>query len=395
MFDTARDELDVDAPFHAVKKPSTSSVGVAANSPHSSHLSSRQVVVGVRQFDGRDLSALTTNHRGSTRAAPTYAGACLNGSNGHLTPGAASCSRAIKRPGNYGLNSWRPMDETVPSVPLAAVGTDRADYLYLGHSAGWPYLVHAETGRPFHVRAGDGAARPPSDRELDDLEASGAVTRVVQVRHGGASFPGETSHSEVGQAVALDARVEKTLLQVTMLDDAAVPNGFKAISIFLFENWTGSLLERFGTYDSPHTIRNWRATRGSTGSRNATNMVRLSGRVPREPRGDGTAREVLQRHAFDVVRSGAAVRTIHAAYRAEIVAINEDRHARHGPSAPLCRIVSESTMQRRVRYLRSFARLADSQDKVAHPAAIKRSHEPSGDVPDANTSSGFCGRGAR
>lgn len=395
MFDTARDGLDVDAPFHAVPQATTSSVGVGANALYSSHLPSEQVVVGARQFDGRDLSALTTNQGGSTRAAPTYAGSCLNGSSGGLTPGAASCSPSIRRSGDSGLNSWRPMGEPVPSAPLAAVGTGRADYLYLGHFAGWPYLVHAGTGRPFHVRAGDGLARPASDRELDDLEAARAVTRIVPVRHGGASLPGETSHSEVGQAAAFEAGIEKTLLQVLMLDDADVPNGFKAISIFLFENWTGSLLERFGPHDSPHTISNWRATRGSPGSRNATNMVRLSGRVPRKPRGDGTAREALQRHAFDVVRSGAAVRTILAAYSAEIVALNDARNAHHGSSDPLCRIVSESTMQRRVRYLRSFARLADSQDKVGHPAAIKRSHESGGDVPDANTSSGFSGRGAQ
>lgn len=283
----------------------------------------------------------------------------------------------------------------MPSAPHATAGTDRVDYLYLGHFSGWPYLVHADTGRLFYVREGTGVARPATDREFDELEAGGAVRRIVLTRHCLSSLLGQGSLSDVEKAAALDAGVEKTLLQIVMLDEAAVANGFKAISIFLFENWIGSLVERFGPHDNPHTIRSWRATRGSPGSRNAIHMVRLSGRVHREPRGDGIAQEALQRHSFDVLTTGAAVRSVYAAYRAEMFAINDARHVQLDRRVAPFRIASEATMQRRVRYLRSFAQLADRQDEVAHPTGSKLSHEPRGDVPDANKASGFCGRGPR
>ena len=69
---------------------------------------------------------------------------------------------------------------------------------------------------------------------------------------------------ELGQAVPVIGNVEPSATermrkQIEMLDAAQVPQGDKAIWIFLANNWTPTLEAQFGRHDEPWKIRRWRA----------------------------------------------------------------------------------------------------------------------------------------
>jgi len=69
---------------------------------------------------------------------------------------------------------------------------------------------------------------------------------------------------ERGHAVAVTELVEPSAtermrVQIEMLDAAAVPQGDKAIWIFMATHWTPALEAAFGHHDEPWKIRRWRA----------------------------------------------------------------------------------------------------------------------------------------
>ena len=53
----------------------------------------------------------------------------------------------------------------------------------------------------------------------------------------------------------------KVVAQCALLDAAEVPQGNKAIAIWLHLNWSPDLQRRFGAPSNPSTLRRWRAQR--------------------------------------------------------------------------------------------------------------------------------------
>ncbi len=53
--------------------------------------------------------------------------------------------------------------------------------------------------------------------------------------------------------------VEKVVELCALLDAARVPQGNKAIAVWLHRNWSTDLQRRFGSPSSPSTLRRWRA----------------------------------------------------------------------------------------------------------------------------------------
>lgn len=98
------------------------------------------------------------------------------------------------------------------------------------------------------LMAGDDGLSLPTVAFVRDLLRTGRA-RLLADAAGPAA--GERS-DEAGRIAA----------QCDLLDAAGVPNGFKAISIWLHRHWRGPLAERFGDHADPHTLRRWRSRRG-------------------------------------------------------------------------------------------------------------------------------------
>lgn len=54
---------------------------------------------------------------------------------------------------------------------------------------------------------------------------------------------------------------ENLAAQIRVLNDARVPNGAKAIAVYLHQHWGEDLVRRFGEALDPNTLRRWRIRR--------------------------------------------------------------------------------------------------------------------------------------
>jgi hypothetical protein len=115
-------------------------------------------------------------------------------------------------------------------------------------------LVLATTNSPFALFLVPDANGVPGLMErarFADLVHSGQakVLAAVPDMHG----------SDADEVTAIAA--ERLMVECEMLDAAGVPQGTKAIDIFIHDHWSDALRARFGEPDNPHTIRRWRARR--------------------------------------------------------------------------------------------------------------------------------------
>jgi len=141
------------------------------------------------------------------------------------------------------------MDEGLP--PLGAIVRIWHDRLrMLGVSA--HALVLATEAPPFHlylVPDANGAPGLVSFGRWRELRAIGAA-EVMTI-----------SPDPVERADEPATADERLSMTCGMLDAAHVPNGRKAIAIYLHQHWSEDLRRRFGEPDNPNTLRRWRVRR--------------------------------------------------------------------------------------------------------------------------------------
>lgn len=112
-------------------------------------------------------------------------------------------------------------------------------------------LVHVVSQMVYLVRDQDGGIALPDAGHWNEL-----------VGHGRASTAAGTSRQATLADNGDDPDTAKLRLQIDMLEAAGVPNGDKAMAIWLAAHWTPSLKARFGEHSNVHTLRRWRVLRG-------------------------------------------------------------------------------------------------------------------------------------
>ncbi|MBD8736237.1 hypothetical protein [Sphingomonas sp. CFBP 13706] len=148
---------------------------------------------------------------------------------------------------------------TDAALALPTVGRvvkiDGERYRALAHVDGRLLLAHVANGSIYlQEESTPGDLRMPRVAVWEDLVRSGRVEPV----------PTRTVASDPVPPVA-DTPTEKGNVQCDLLDRAGVPNGAKAMAIWLHVNWSPSLAATYGPHDSVHTLRRWRRLRRTKG----------------------------------------------------------------------------------------------------------------------------------
>ena len=100
-------------------------------------------------------------------------------------------------------------------------------------------LASVATDRIYLEQSSDSAIGLPLRSRIAEMTAAGRVRCVPS-------------------PAAPDRAPSGLVAQIDMLDRAKVPNGAKAIAIFLHRNWTADMRERYGDHDDPATLKRWR-----------------------------------------------------------------------------------------------------------------------------------------
>jgi putative transposase len=249
--------------------------------------------------------------------------------------------------------------------PGAIVEIDDVDYYPQAPMGGRHVFLNPLTGAFFTCPDAQGVVGMPTDDQFTQLLAEGrakvkAPRSVDRVR-----LLNDVAQWAMDQAFELDPAAAKRLAQVTMLDDAGVPNGEKAISRHMEKHWTQELLDKHGPHSPPRTIRYWRRTRGRPGARRAGQMVSMRGRAPRASRSGDVPSEIEWKHALEHQRTAAKPRDTYAAYVAEMQAVNEGRHPVYARPDKPYRRVSKETMRRRCNALECSATVRSKKGEQA------------------------------
>ncbi len=227
------------------------------------------------------------------------------------------------------------------------VPIDGTTYDYRGHVDGRLQLVDPTTGAVYAAPDMFGVVRPIDDEQFGRLLAAGRASVLRKPSHDRVRHMNDVAQWTIAQAMAIDPKTGRMLVQCRMLDDAGVPNGRKAIGRHLAIHWDEALAEKHGPHDPPATIERWRAKRGHPGSRHAAQMVRLTGKAPRGPYCGDLQAELLQKHALARSAARIGISSAYDAYRCELTAINEGRDLNHvRPDEPYA-IASYDTFRRR------------------------------------------------
>lgn len=141
---------------------------------------------------------------------------------------------------------------------IAVTSTSSVDVLYQVHGCVHRVLATIDAGvilsdvsshRIFLVQRDDGSIGIPPRERIERMLASGEMSAI------------ETS------SVPSDA-VARMNAQITLLDEADVSNGVKAIWLHLSAAWSEDMRSRYGPFDDPSTIRRWRTIRRKTSKKN-------------------------------------------------------------------------------------------------------------------------------
>ena len=104
----------------------------------------------------------------------------------------------------------------------------------------------------------DAVSRIDTDK---DVTIPASIVRTDQVRgadrRGGAGGRG-AGPADVGRSAPDDFETCRRLEHLRRLDAARVPNGTKAIAIWLHRHWDDDLVARWGPHANPHTVKKWR-----------------------------------------------------------------------------------------------------------------------------------------
>lgn len=138
-------------------------------------------------------------------------------------------------------------DHVAPGAIIDMIGSR---YRIVAHVKRRVLASDLRTHHPFLIQAPDGSIQLPTVRSIREMMDRGEAVPVTIL---GKPCPTERMSETIG-----------------MLEAANVPQGEKAIWIFLATHWTAALEARFGPHDPPWKIRKWRAALRKAAMREAT-----------------------------------------------------------------------------------------------------------------------------
>ncbi|MEJ7777022.1 MAG: transposase family protein [Sphingomicrobium sp.] len=159
---------------------------------------------------------------------------------------------------------------------------------------GTMHIINGITGATYIHEYPDGTRGLPTYEAFDELLLDGRL-EIIRHRGGGAIAISDMDAQDCSE---IDPKSAKILAQCQVLDEHGVKNGIKGVIDGLAKYWTGSLVERFGECDNPHSVKRWRLTRGKPGQRTQREMVRMWGRGPGAPFFDNDVNDCIQRGAL-------------------------------------------------------------------------------------------------
>lgn len=193
------------------------------------------------------------------------------------------------------------------------------------HIPGRMTITDCHTGQPFLIPDGHGSTVLPTPDDYDALLLAGTIEVKLSPKVVASRALAAVAEWDWSDLEKIDPGIRKVIAQVEILDANGVKNGIKAITNGLKEYWTEDLQDEFGNHDSPHTIKRWRSERGEPGARIPRLMVRLSGKVPRQPQDSDVSFEIRMKHALRCTTSNITAKSAHASATTELIAVNEGR----------------------------------------------------------------------
>ena len=154
-------------------------------------------------------------------------------------------ARSCRICGVRGLGAAVGLDEEIPPLGLL-IRISNQSLRFLGIAT--DRLVLASKDPPFALFLVPDANGVPGLIErarFAELLRSGEAEVLPAVR------PVRSPSAEEATTIA----AERLMVECEMLDAAGVPQGTKAIDIFIHDHWSDDLRARFGEPDNPHTIR--------------------------------------------------------------------------------------------------------------------------------------------
>ncbi|MGA1799322.1 hypothetical protein VH567_11145 [Sphingomonas sp. 4RDLI-65] len=127
-------------------------------------------------------------------------------------------------------------DHVAPGAIIDMIGSR---YRIVAHVRRRVLASDLRTHHPFLIQAPDGSIQLPTLRSIREMMDRGEAVPVT--------------------ALGEPCATERMGVTIKMLNAADVPQGEKAIWIFLATHWTAALEARFGPHDPPWKIRKWRA----------------------------------------------------------------------------------------------------------------------------------------
>lgn len=188
-------------------------------------------------------------------------------------------------------------------------------------------MQDCHTGQPFLVPDGRGGTEFPTEDDFDNLLIEGRLQIVLPQKIVASRALAAKAEWDLSDLEAIDPGIRKTMAQVKLLDDNGIKNGLKAITKGLAELWTPELQAEFGDHDKPATIKRWRGERGEPGNRSPRSLVRLTGKVPRQPQDEDVPLEIRKKHALVWSATRCAMSTAYAQAVTELKQVNEGKSA--------------------------------------------------------------------
>ncbi|MET4133787.1 putative transposase [Porphyrobacter sp. MBR-155] len=186
-------------------------------------------------------------------------------------------------------------------------------------------MQDCHTGQPFLVPDGKGGTEFPTEDDFDNLLIEGRIKIVLPQKIVASRALAAKAEWDLSDLEAIDPGIRKTMAQVILLDENGIANGVNAITKGLAKLWTPDLKAKFGDHDEPATIKRWRAERGEPGNRPWHLMVRLTGKVPRQPHDDDVPLEIRKKHALEWSATRCAMTTAYSQAATELKQVNEGK----------------------------------------------------------------------
>jgi len=209
--------------------------------------------------------------------------------------------------------------------PGALVLIHGVGHVWQGYAANFLNFLDPNRSAPFVMKRRDGTVGMPTDDDFEDLLEAEAVEILPPASTDKTDAVRNASEWCYDDLKDLDPVAKVRLAACTMCDAAGVPNGAKAIDIFLSAKWTAKHEADVGPRPKGETVRKWRRTRGHVHSRLPRHMVAMQGRMRLAPNVSDVAAEVRAKHVLLHFAKDMPYYAVHDGYEAEMNAINEGR----------------------------------------------------------------------